>query len=49
MVFVTDKDHQVLTVENPDALKDHAGHHVAVKGEVNSSAGTIHVDSASML
>jgi hypothetical protein len=49
MVFVTDKDHQVLTVDNPDALKDHAGHHVAVKGEVNSSAGTIHVDSASML
>ncbi|HLK32014.1 MAG TPA: hypothetical protein VKT29_02930 [Terriglobales bacterium] len=49
MVFVTDKDHQVLTVDNPDVLKDHAGHHVAVKGTVNSSAGTIHVDSASML
>jgi hypothetical protein len=49
MVFVTDKDHKVLTVDNPDALKDHAGHHVAVKGEVNQSAGTIHVDSASML
>jgi hypothetical protein len=49
MVFVTDKDHQVLTVDNPDALKDHAGHHVAVKGKVDSSSGTIHVDSASML
>lgn len=49
MVFVTDNDHQVLTVANPDALKDHAGHHVSVKGEVDSSAGTIHVDSASML
>jgi hypothetical protein len=49
MVFVTDKDHKVLTVDNPDALKDHAGHHVAVKGQVDSSAGTIHVDSASML
>lgn len=49
MVFVTDKDHKVLTVDNPDALKDHAGHHVSVKGEVNSAAGTIHVDSASML
>ena len=49
MVFVTDKDHQVLTVDNPDALKDHAGHHVSVKGEVNASAGSIHVDSASML
>ena len=49
MVFVTDKDHQVLTVDNPDVLKDHAGHHVAVKGEVNKSAGSIHLDSASML
>jgi hypothetical protein len=49
MVFVTDRDHKVLTVDNPDALKDHAGHHVAVKGQVDSSAGTIHVDSASML
>ena len=49
MVFVTDKDHQVLTVDNPGALKDHAGHHVTVKGQVNSSAGTIHVNSASML
>jgi hypothetical protein len=49
MVLVTDKDHKVLTVDNPDVLKDHAGHHVAVKGQVDSSAGTIHVDSASML
>lgn len=49
MVFVTDKDHQVLTVDNPDVLKDHEGHHVSVKGEVNFSSGTIHVDSASML
>ncbi|HEV2117733.1 MAG TPA: hypothetical protein VGR48_16985 [Terriglobales bacterium] len=49
MVFVTDKDHKVLTVDNPDVLKDHVGHHIAVKGEVNSSASTIHVDSASML
>jgi hypothetical protein len=49
MVFVTDKDHKVLTVDNPDALQAHAGHHVAVKGSVDSAAGTIHVDSASML
>ena len=26
-VLVTDKDQKVLTVENPDALKDHAGEH----------------------
>ncbi len=31
-VVVTDKDQKVLTVDNPDALKDHYGHHVAVTG-----------------
>lgn len=49
MVFVTDKDHQVLTVDNPGALKSDAGKHVAVKGTVNSSASTIHVNSARAL
>jgi len=49
MVFVTDKDQKVLTVDNPDALKDHIGHHISVKGNVDASASTIHVDSASML
>ena len=34
MVVVTDKDKKVLTVDNPDALKDHMGHHVAVNGDV---------------
>lgn len=47
MVVVTDKDKKVLTVDNPDALQDHIGHHVAVKGEV--SGDTIHVDSVKML
>ena len=27
-VVVTDKDQKILTVENPDALKEHYGHHV---------------------
>jgi hypothetical protein len=47
MVVVTDKDKKVLTVENPDALKDHIGHHVAVTGHV--SGDSIHVESASMM
>ena len=46
MVVVTE-DKKVLTVENPDALKDHVGHHVAVTGHVNGDS--IHVESASML
>jgi hypothetical protein len=47
MVVVTDSDQKVLTVDNPDALKGHEGHHIAVTGEVKGDS--IHVDSAKML
>lgn len=47
MVVVTDKDQKVLMVKNPEALKGHAGHHVAVTGKVEGDS--IHVDSAKML
>jgi hypothetical protein len=47
MVVVTDKDQKVLTVKNPDALKGHEGHHVAVTGKVEGDS--IQVDSAKML
>jgi hypothetical protein len=46
-VVVSDKDQMVLKVDNPDSLKDHYGHHVAVTGHVNGE--TIHVDSVKML
>jgi len=47
MVVVTDGDQKVLTVENPDALKGHEGHHVAVTGHVDGDK--IHVDTVKML
>jgi hypothetical protein len=47
MVIVTDKDQKVLTVDNPDALKGHEGHHIAVTGAVKGDS--IHVDSMKML
>jgi hypothetical protein len=47
MVLVTDGDQKILTVENPEALKGHEGHHIAVTGQVNGDK--IHVDSAKML
>lgn len=49
IVFVSDKDKKVWNVDNPDALKDHVGHHVSVTGSVDASAGTVHVDSVKML
>ncbi len=47
MVVVTDGDQKVLTVDNPDALTGHEGHHVAVTGQV--SGESVHVDSVKML
>lgn len=47
MVVVTDNDQKVLSVQNPDALKGHEGHHVAVSGHV--AGDSIHVMSVKML
>jgi len=47
MVVVTDSDQKVLTVDNPESLKGHEGHHVAVTGHVTGDK--IHVESAKML
>jgi len=46
MVVVTE-DKKVLTVDNPDALAGHEGHHVAVTGTVTGNS--IHVGSVQML
>jgi hypothetical protein len=47
MVVVTDNDQKILTVKNPDALKGHEGHHVAVTGKIEGDS--IQVDNAKML
>src|ERR1700724_2293007 len=43
VVVVTDADQKVLTVKNPEALKGHEGHHVAVSGHLDGDS--INVDS----
>ncbi len=45
-VFVSDKDKTVWNVDNPDAIKEHAGHHVQVTGTLNNNV--LHVDSVKM-
>jgi hypothetical protein len=47
MVVVTDGDSKVLAVENPDALKGHEGHHVAVTGTLGKDS--VKVQSVKML
>jgi len=47
MVIVTDGDQKVIAVENPEALKGHEGHHVAVTGTMGKDS--MKVESAKML
>ncbi|HLZ43613.1 MAG TPA: hypothetical protein VKQ11_21785 [Candidatus Sulfotelmatobacter sp.] len=49
VVFVTEAKGRVLDVDNPDALKEHMGHRVAVQGNVDEAAHTIHVDKVNMI
>jgi hypothetical protein len=48
-VFVDDAKKEVYTIDDPDAVKGHEGHHVAVIGKVDDSAKTIHIAKLSML
>ena len=47
VVVVTDADQKVLAVDNPESLKGHEGHHVAVTGHM--SGDSVHVESVKML
>ena len=43
-----DSDGKVWTVDNPDAVKGHEGHHVNVTGSPNPKKNTIHVSKVDM-
>jgi hypothetical protein len=47
--FVNDKDKKTWTVDNPEALKGHGGHHVSLRASVDSAKNEIHVLSVKML
>ncbi len=47
VAIVTDGDSKVLTVDNPDVLKGHEGHHISATGTVTGDS--IHVDNMKML
>lgn len=46
-VIVTDVDQKILTIDNPDIIKGHEGHHIAATGEVTGDS--IHIASVKML
>jgi len=49
VVFVSDKDKSVWSVDNPEELKGHEGHHVRVTAHVDKTNNSIHVASVKML
>jgi len=46
--FVSDKDGKSWTISNPDAVKGHEGHHVALKAHVSADKGEVDVVSLKM-
>ena len=46
--FVSDKDGKTWTIDNPDAVKGHEGHHVVLNAQVDAGAGSVHVNSLKM-
>jgi hypothetical protein len=46
--FVSDKDGKSWTIDNPDAVKGHEGHHVTFKAHVSADKNTVEVVSLKM-
>jgi len=46
--FVGDKDGKTWTINNPDAVKGHEGHHVILTAHVDADKGEVHVMSLKM-
>ena len=47
--FVADKDNKSWTIDNPEAVKGHQGHHVSVNANEGTATDTLHVNSVKML
>jgi hypothetical protein len=47
-MFVSDKDGKSWTINNPDAVKGHEGHHVTLQAHVDADKNEVHVVSLKM-
>ena len=48
-VFVDDAKNIVWTIDNPDAVKDHYGHHIQMTGTEDSATKQVHITGVTML
>jgi hypothetical protein len=47
-MFTSDKDNEMWTVSNPEALKGHEGHHVTIKARIDAAKNKIDIISVKM-
>jgi hypothetical protein len=47
-MFVSDKDSKSWTINNPEAVKAHEGHHVTLTAQCNEDKNEVHVMSLKM-
>ena len=48
-VFVDDAKNNVWTIDNPDAVKDHYGHHIQMTGTEDLATKQVHITNVTML
>ena len=48
-IFVDDAKKQIWSIDNPDAVKDHYGHHIEVVGTEDSEKKAVHITKVTML
>jgi hypothetical protein len=48
-VFVDDAKQQVWSIDNPDSIKGHYGHHIQLTGTEDASKKEVHVSKVTML
>jgi hypothetical protein len=48
-VFVDDAKQQVWSIDNPDAVKDHYGHHIKFTGTADATKKEVHITKVTML
>ncbi len=48
-VFVDDAKNQVWTIDNPDAVKNHYGHHIEATATVDPDTKVVHITKVTML
>ncbi len=48
-VFVSDSDEHVWSIENPDSIRKHEGHHVTITGHMNKDKSSVHIESLKIM